>query len=173
MAHHASNLAASWHRTVSADHKLIFTGTARGQNFSLIANGYIIIQIFPKIFVRGRWNFTDLRRRPGNIFSTTSPNSCKSVTLNVTGSTAWAWSASAGAQWIESMGEVGQNLDTLKAYNSVHTQFWDSISGPIGFLVKFSSRSTPRNLKCDEINIKICSFNQKFCIRPLYLTRSV
>ena len=27
------------------------------------------------------------------------------------------------AQWIESMGRVGQNLETLQAYNSVYTKF--------------------------------------------------
>ena len=43
------------------------------------------------------------------------------------------------AQWIESMEKVGQNLETLKAYNSVYTKFSGSESGSIGFLVKFSS----------------------------------
>ena len=43
-----------------------------------------------------------------------------------------------GTQWIESIGEVGQNLETLRAYNSVHTQFWGSKSGSVDFPVKFA-----------------------------------
>ena len=67
----------------------------------------------------------------------------------------------AGAQWIESIGEIGQNLETLKAYNSGYTEFWGSECGFIGFLVKFSFKNTPWNEKCDEICIKICSFSKK------------
>ena len=69
-------------------------------------------------------------------------------------------------------GEVGQNLETLNAFNSVHTTLWGSQSGFISFLKKCSSESTPWYLKCDEINIKICSFSQKFHVRPHQLTRS-
>lgn len=45
-------------------------------------------------------------------------------------------------QRTESIGEIGQLLETLKAYNSV-TKPHCSKSGTIGFLAKFSSRSTP------------------------------
>ena len=47
------------------------------------------------------------------------------------------------AQWIESMREVGQNLETLKAHNSVYMKLRGFKSGFTGFLVKFSSERTP------------------------------
>ena len=47
------------------------------------------------------------------------------------------------AQWFESIGEVGQNLETLNAYNSVYSKHEGSESGSIGLLVKFCSISTP------------------------------
>ena len=35
----------------------------------------------------------------------------------------WKTFVSDGAQWIKSIGEVGQKLKTLNAYNSVNTKF--------------------------------------------------
>ena len=67
-----------------------------------------------------------------------------------------------GAQWSESMGEVGQTSATLKAYNPIHTTFWGLKSRSIEFLVKFLARGTPKSLKCDESNIKIYSFVKNF-----------
>ena len=48
-----------------------------------------------------------------------------------------------GAQWIESIGEVRPNLETLTAQNADYTKIWGSESGFNSFLVKFSSESTP------------------------------
>lgn len=57
------------------------------------------------------------------------------------------------AQWNESTGEVGQNLETLKAHDSSITELGSLRSGLIGFLVKFTSDSTPQTLKFYDINI--------------------
>lgn len=64
----------------------------------------------------------------------------------------------------EPIEDVGQNVETLNLYNSAYKKYWDF---KIVFLVKFSSRKTPQNLKCDEFNIKICSLCLKFHVRPL------
>ena len=51
------------------------------------------------------------------------------------------------------MGEVGQNLETLKAQYAIITERGGLKSGTIGFRVEFSSGSTPQTLKTHEINI--------------------
>ena len=57
-----------------------------------------------------------------------------------------------GAPWLESIGEFGQNLETVKAHNSIITEFGSLKSGLIGFLVKFTSEDTPQILKFHELN---------------------
>lgn len=54
---------------------------------------------------------------------------------------------SLGPQWNGLIGKVGRNLETLKARNSINTKRGGLNSGPISFLGKFTSKSTPQALK--------------------------
>ena len=59
----------------------------------------------------------------------------------------------ANARWSASIGEVWQNLETVKAHNAIITKFGSLESGPIGFIVKLTSEGAPQTLKYHEINI--------------------
>lgn len=62
-------------------------------------------------------------------------------------------------------------LKSLKAYIFIDMKFWCCKSCFIGFLVKFSSKTTPKNSNCDEIKVKFKNFCEEFHVQLLPSTR--